>query len=105
LNIIERTPEPLQLLNNDDTPLGQLNREQLEAIVRRLREQEEARLRVKRERSSDTLFDDDDDANNVRRGNDPDFIELRSVDLRARRRAKRVKQLPKPGSEVIEMDD
>jgi hypothetical protein len=39
LHIIERTPEvdPLELLDSDDSALAQLNREQLEAIVRRFR--------------------------------------------------------------------
>jgi hypothetical protein len=34
---MERTPEPLDILDSDDSVLGQLNREQLEAIVRRFR--------------------------------------------------------------------
>jgi hypothetical protein len=71
-----------------------MNRKQLEAIVRRLREQEESRLRTKRERSSETIVGD----------SHPDFVELRSVDLRAMRMAKRVKQLPTPDAEVIELD-
>lgn len=37
LHIIERTPDPIDLLASDDTVLGQMNREQLEAIVRRFR--------------------------------------------------------------------
>jgi hypothetical protein len=37
LHIVERTPNPLDLLDSDDTPVGQMNREQLEAIVRRFR--------------------------------------------------------------------
>lgn len=37
LHIIERTPEPIEVLDSDDMVLGQLNREQLEAIVRRFR--------------------------------------------------------------------
>jgi hypothetical protein len=37
LHIVERTPDPLDLLDSDDTTVGQMNREQLEAIVRRFR--------------------------------------------------------------------
>jgi hypothetical protein len=39
LHIIERIPEPepFELLDSDDSVLGQMNREQLEAIVRRFR--------------------------------------------------------------------
>jgi hypothetical protein len=77
-----------------------MNRKQLEAIVSRLREQEETRIRMKRERSSETIVGDGDDAGDSH----PDFVELRSVDLRAMRRAKRVKQLPTPDAEVIELD-
>jgi hypothetical protein len=100
LHIIARTPEPLEFLNDDNTPVGQMNRKQLEAIVSRLREQEETRIRMKRERSSETIVGDGDDAGDSH----PDFVELRSVDLRAMRRAKRVKQLPTPDAEVIELD-
>jgi hypothetical protein len=77
-----------------------MNRRQLEAIVRRLREQEESRLRMKRERSSETIVGAGDDVGDSH----PDFVELRSVDLRATRRTKRVKQLPTPDAEVIELD-
>lgn len=35
LHVIERTPDPVELLENDHSVFGQLNREQLEAIVRR----------------------------------------------------------------------
>ncbi|KAF2025119.1 hypothetical protein EK21DRAFT_93521 [Setomelanomma holmii] len=52
LHIVERTPEPFDLVDGDNETLRQLNMEQLEAIVRRFREQEETRLRLKRERSS-----------------------------------------------------
>jgi hypothetical protein len=82
-----------------------MNREQLEAIVRRLREQEDARIHMKRERSSDTLVGDDHDVGNGHRRSAPDFVEVRSVDLRAQRRAKRVRQLPTPESEVIVLND
>lgn len=37
LRIVERTPDPLDIFDSDDSAIGQLNREQLEAIVRRLR--------------------------------------------------------------------
>jgi len=37
LHIIERTPDPVDVLDSDDMVLGQLNREQLESIVRRFR--------------------------------------------------------------------
>jgi hypothetical protein len=37
MHIIERTPDPLDLLDSDNTEIGQMNREQLEAIVRRFR--------------------------------------------------------------------
>ena len=37
LHIIERTPDPVDVLDSDDMVLGQLNREQLESIARRFR--------------------------------------------------------------------
>jgi hypothetical protein len=77
-----------------------MNRKQLEAIVRRLREQEETRIRMKRERSSETILGNGNDVGDSH----PDFVEVGSVDLRAMRRAKRMKQLPTPGAEVIELD-
>jgi hypothetical protein len=98
-----------------------MNREQLEAIVRRLRvsiisvlkmlmltqckEREDNRLRIKRERSSSaTLVGDAEDVGDGGQCRDVDFVELRSVDLRAQRRAKRVRQVPMKGAEVIELD-
>jgi hypothetical protein len=36
---------------------------------------------------------------------DPDLVVVVSVDLRASRRAKRVRQLPTPESEIIVIDD
>jgi hypothetical protein len=36
---------------------------------------------------------------------DPDLVEMGSVDLRAERRAKRVRKTPGLRSEVIELDD
>ncbi|KAH3970147.1 hypothetical protein HBI25_050640 [Parastagonospora nodorum] len=108
LHIIERTPDPLDLLEDDDTPVGQMNREQLEAIIRRFRERDDTRLRMKRERSSsETLVGDSDDIGDRHQHSDPDpdLLELRAVDLRAERKAKRVRQLPTPETEVIELDD
>ncbi|KAF1937305.1 hypothetical protein EJ02DRAFT_458833, partial [Clathrospora elynae] len=97
LHIIERTPDPVDLLNGDDSVLGQLNREQLEAIVRRFREQEETRMRMKRERSdSVSTVRNDDDC-------DPDFIETDFVDLRQKRKMARLAQLPGDGVEVISL--
>ena len=55
---------------------------------------------MKRERSSsETIVGDGDDIA------DADFVEMRCVDLRAERRAKRVRQLPTPESDVIELDE
>jgi hypothetical protein len=69
-------------------------------------EQEEARQRLKRERSSsETLVGDDEDVGDGYQHSDADLIELRAVDLRAARKAKRVRQLPTPETEVIELDD
>jgi hypothetical protein len=69
-------------------------------------EQEEARQRLKRERSSsETLVGDDEDFGDGYQHSDADLIELRAVDLRAARKAKRVRQLPTPETEVIELDD
>ncbi|KAH7084824.1 hypothetical protein BKA63DRAFT_573833 [Paraphoma chrysanthemicola] len=105
LHIVERTPEPCDLLSSDDDVLNQLNREQLEAMIRRFREQEETRLRMKRERSeSVTVVGDDEDVGDGLSHSDPDLIEMRWVDLRAQRKAKRVRQLPTPETEVIELD-
>jgi hypothetical protein len=52
------------------------------------------------------MGDDDDIGNGYHHSDpDPDFVELRAVDLRAERKAKRVRQLPTPQTEVIELDD
>ncbi|RAR02987.1 hypothetical protein DDE83_008388 [Stemphylium lycopersici] len=104
LHIIERTPDPIDLLANDDSVIGQMNREQLETIVRRLRNQEDARLCLKRERS-DTPIIVADDADDV---GDPDFIETGSNDLRKKRRIereqKRRQQVPGDEIEVIVLE-
>jgi hypothetical protein len=51
---------------------------------------------MKRERSeTETLAGDEQDV---------DFVELWSVDLRAERRAERVRQVPRAGEEVIVLD-
>ena len=98
-----------------------MNREQLEAIVRRFRaspprstrshiltslqDQEEARLRTKRERSeSITVVGNEDDIGDRSQPNDPDLIEMRWVDLREQRKRQRVRQLPTLETEVIEID-
>ncbi|KAF2833541.1 hypothetical protein CC86DRAFT_415385 [Ophiobolus disseminans] len=105
LHIVERTPEPLDILDSDDSVLGQMNREQLEAIVRRFREQEENRIRTKRERSdSVTVVGDEDDIGDRYQHSDPDLLEMRWVDLREQRNKLRVRQLPTAETEVIELD-
>jgi hypothetical protein len=73
-----------------------------------LQEREDTRQHLKRERSSsETLVGDDDDVGDRYQHSDPDpeLVELRTVDLRAERKAKRVRQLPTPETEVIELDD
>jgi len=61
---------------------------------------------MKRERSdSATVVGDDDDIGDRSLRSDPDLIEGRWVDLRAERKKMRVRQLPTPDSEVIELDD
>ncbi|CAG5182045.1 uncharacterized protein ALTATR162_LOCUS9964 [Alternaria atra] len=105
LHIIERTPDRVDFLDSDDTMLGQLNREQLEAIVRRFREQEETRVRTKRELSDTSTVAGADNEFDSRSGTrDDDFFEIRSVDLRKKRKQQRVRQVPGDGIEVIELD-
>lgn len=61
---------------------------------------------MKRERSSsETIAIDEDAVGGRQDGNDPDLIEVGSVDLRAIRRAKRARQLPTPETQVIVIDD
>ncbi|CAN9270990.1 unnamed protein product [Alternaria alternata] len=105
LHIVERTPDPVDFLDSDDTVLGQLNREQLEAIVRRFREQEETRVRMKRELSdTSTVGGNDHGSSGLSATCDDDFIEIRSVDLRRKRKQQRVRQIPTDETEVIELD-
>ncbi|OWY48808.1 hypothetical protein AALT_g8180 [Alternaria alternata] len=105
LHIIERTPDPVDFLDGDDTVLGQLNREQLEAIVRRFRGQEETRVRMKRELSdTSTVGGNDHGSSGLSATCDDDFIEIRSVDLRRKRKQQRVRQVPTDETEVIELD-
>jgi len=63
---------------------------------------------LKRERScSETVVGDDDDVDNPcppTAPNDPDLIEMRWVDLRAKRMAARVRKLPGAEDMVIELD-
>ncbi|KAF1921827.1 hypothetical protein BDU57DRAFT_563962 [Ampelomyces quisqualis] len=105
LHIVEHSPDPLDLLYSDDDAVAQLNREQLEAIVRRFRDEADARAHMKRESSSETIGGNEDDTGDRRNSSDPDLVELRCVDLRATRKVKRVRQLPTPESEVIVIDD
>ncbi|RYN23470.1 hypothetical protein AA0112_g9379 [Alternaria arborescens] len=105
LHIVERTPDPVDFLDGDDTVLGQLNREQLEAIVRRFREQEETRIRMKRELSdTSTVGGNDHGSSGLSATCDDEFIEIRSVDLRRKRKQQRVRQIPTDETEVIELD-
>jgi hypothetical protein len=109
-------------LDSDDSVLGQLNREQLEAIVRRFRvstplnlpkgrtnapqEKEETRIRTKRERSdSATVVGDEDDVGDRCQYSDPDILEMRWVNLREQRKRMRVPVLPSIETEVIELGD
>ncbi|CAN9282483.1 unnamed protein product [Alternaria alternata] len=105
LHIVERTPDPVEFLDSDDTVLGQLNREQLEAIVQRLREQEETRVRMKRELpDTSTVGGNDQGSSGLSVTCDDEFIEIRSVDLRRKRKQQRVRQIPTDETEVIELD-
>ncbi|KAI4685193.1 hypothetical protein J4E81_009006 [Alternaria sp. BMP 2799] len=105
LHIIERTPDPADVLDSDDMVLGQLNREQLESIVRRFRDQEETRVRMKRELSdTSTMAGDDHNVDSRVVACDDDFIEIRSVDLRKKRKLERVRQMPSDETEVIVLD-
>jgi hypothetical protein len=70
-----------------------------------IQEQEETRLRIKRERSDSlTVVGDDDDIGDRSDFADPDFIEMGSVDLRKKRKLGRERQVPGDESEVIELD-
>ncbi|KAG9190577.1 hypothetical protein G6011_08665 [Alternaria panax] len=105
LHVIERTPDSVEFLDSDDMLLGQLNREQLEAVIRRFREQEEASIRVKRELSdTSTVAGDDNEFGSRSETCNDDFIELRSVDLRKKRKQEHVRQVPTDETEVIVLD-
>ncbi|CAN9373262.1 unnamed protein product [Alternaria alternata] len=105
LHIVERTPDPVEFLDSDDTVLGQLNREQLEAIVQRFREQEETRVCMKRELpDTSTVGGNDQGSSGLSVTCDDEFIEIRSVDLRRKRKQQRVRQIPTDETEVIELD-
>ncbi|KAF2849038.1 hypothetical protein T440DRAFT_534575 [Plenodomus tracheiphilus IPT5] len=99
LHIVERTPDPMDLFNSDEGALAQMNREQLQAIVRRMRERDHARLRTKRERSESTLAGDDAGAGRGETGEEPDFVETGCVDLRAKRRMIGVREMRESESE------
>ena len=47
---------------------------------------------------------DEDDIGDRYEHSDPDLIEMRWVDLREQRKKTRVRQLPTPETEVIELD-
>ncbi|KAI8934334.1 hypothetical protein NX059_009070 [Plenodomus lindquistii] len=100
LHVVERTPDPIDLLDSDDGALAQMDREQLQAIVRRMREREEARQRTKRERSVSTVGGEGDAGVDE----DPEFVETGSVDLRAKRRMVRGRAVPGVGCEIIVLD-
>jgi hypothetical protein len=75
-------------------------------MLTQTQEQEETRLRVKRQRSSsETVVGDGDDVCERNQADNADFVELQSVDLRSKRRAISVRQLPTSDSEVIVLDD
>jgi hypothetical protein len=75
-------------------------------MLMQTQEQEETRRRVKRQRSSsETVVGDGDDVGERNQADNADFVELRSVDLRSKRRAMSVRQLPTCDSEVIVLDD
>jgi hypothetical protein len=75
-------------------------------MLMQTQEQEETRRRVKRQRSSsETVVGDGDDVGERNQADNADFVELRSVDLRSKRRAMSVRQLPTSDSEVIVLDD
>jgi hypothetical protein len=60
---------------------------------------------MKRERSSsETVIGEDDDVGGRYPPGDSDLIEMRWVDLREKRKAIRVRKLPSPEEEVIEID-
>jgi hypothetical protein len=75
-------------------------------MLMQTQEQEETRRRVKRQRSSsETVVGDGDDVGERNQADNADFVELRSVDLRLKRRAMSVRQLPTSYTEVIVLDD
>ncbi|OAK95675.1 hypothetical protein IQ06DRAFT_329081 [Phaeosphaeriaceae sp. SRC1lsM3a] len=99
LHIVERTPEPRDLLDDDGGMLGQMNREQLEAMCRSLLKRNELRARLKRELSSpETVVGDDNENQHL------EIEEVRCVDRRAAKRARNREQLA-GGTEVIALDD
>jgi hypothetical protein len=67
-------------------------------------DQEETRVRMKRELSDTSTVAGDDNNIGSRGDCDNDFIELGSVDLRKKRRLQRVRQMPSDETEVIELD-
>jgi hypothetical protein len=75
-------------------------------MLMQTQEQEETRRRVKRQRSSsETVVGDGDDVGERNPAENMDFVEIRSVDLRSKRRAMSVRQLPTSDTEVIVLDD
>ncbi|KAH9876224.1 hypothetical protein J1614_004103 [Plenodomus biglobosus] len=104
LQIVKRTPDPIDALNDDEGALAQLNREQLPAIVRHMQEREEARLQARREESESTAADSLRGAHARVSDEEPDFIETGSVDLRAKKRRLRARELLGRESEVVELD-
>jgi hypothetical protein len=71
-------------------------------MLTQCKEQDDTRLKMKRERSSsETLVGDGEDVGD----RDPDFVELSCVDLRKERKAKRVRQVPTSEAEVIVLDE
>ncbi|KAH7389621.1 hypothetical protein DE146DRAFT_738910 [Phaeosphaeria sp. MPI-PUGE-AT-0046c] len=101
LHIVGRTPETRDLLYDDGGILGQMNREQLQAMCRRLLERDERRTRLKRELSSPKTVVGDD---NEDPGHSLEIEEVRCVDRRAAKRARNREQLV-GGAEVIVLDD
>lgn len=61
---------------------------------------------MKRERStSATVVGDEYDVGDQYLNNGPDVIEMRWVDLRKQRKENRVRQLPAPDAEIIEIEE
>lgn len=52
-----------------------------------------------------TVVGDEDDVGDRNLPNDPDLIIEKWIDLRAQRKKMRVRQLPTPETEVVELDD